>query len=71
MRHVRDPLHCVDNVCSTDDRCFFCNASKSAPCRFPKYAAQIRKQVENPLLCHTLSDDCTSVIVTDRQGGTT
>lgn len=68
MRHVRDPLHCVDNVCSENDRCFFCNAHKNQPCRFPKYAAEIRKQVVNPLLRSTLSDDCTSVIVTRETG---
>lgn len=68
MRHVRKPLHCVDNVCSTDDRCLFCHAHKSQPCRSPKYARAILQQVVNPVLHSTLSDDCTSVIVTDGQG---
>lgn len=63
MRFEREPLHCVDSVCTEHGRCFFCNASKSQPCRFPKYAAEISKQVANPLLRHTLSDDCTSVMV--------
>jgi len=64
MNYNREPLHCVDNVCDQNDRCFFCGVAGSTPCRFPKYAAQIKKQVENPLLRHTLIDNGTSVKVT-------
>ena len=63
MRRERKPLHCVDNVCTDSDRCFFCGAHKNQPCRNPRYAAQMKAQVENPLLRHDLSDDRTSVIV--------
>lgn len=61
--YTREPLWCVDGVCTDDERCMFCGVTAIQPCRFPKYAAEIKKQTENPVLRHTLSDDATSVRV--------
>lgn len=61
MPRTREPLHCVDGVCTPDNTCFFCGAGDADPCKFPGYASQIQKQVDNPRWTHRQVENGTMI----------